>query len=150
MSLVEQPIQRPRISFLWLGFITTLMAAVAVAWAAYGESSRYNYWSNWLSHTLQVIHALDGARAASFEAVTTAENYYQSGDRQQQDKFRTITSKLQRISAELRFLTRDNPSQQARLNQFDPILNRLSTLAHGPAMPKRGNSIRGPGPPELA
>jgi PAS domain S-box-containing protein len=150
MSLMEQPIQGPRTSFLWLGFITAVMAAAAVAWAAYGESTRYDYWRNWLSHTLQVIDALDAARAASFEASTTGENYYQSGDRQQQLKFRTITSRLQQISGELRFLSRDNVSQQARLNQFDPILHRLSTLARGPAIAKRGHSIQEPVPPELA
>src|SRR5947209_18055646 len=105
MSLVEQPIRRPRSSFLWLGFVAAFMAAAAVAWAASGESSRYNYWSNWLSHTLQVLDALDDVRTDSFQAVVAAENYYRSGDRQQQDKFRAISSQLERLSGELRFLT---------------------------------------------
>ena len=61
MSLVEQPIRRPRSSFLWLGFVAAFIAAAAVAWAASGESSRYNYWSNWLSHTLQVLELLPHA-----------------------------------------------------------------------------------------
>ena len=154
MSLGEHRLPSLRSNFLWLGFAVAFIAAATIGSAAYSESSRYYYWSNWISHTQIVLERLDDVRADSFQAVVAGETYYQSGDRQELDKFRVIISKLQRQSVELRALTRDNPSQQARLDQFDSILHRLPALfkvpAYATATPNRGNSIKAPDSAELA
>ncbi len=153
MSLGEHPLQSLRSNFLWLGFAVAFIAAAAVGSAAYSESSRYYYWNNWISHTQLVLEALDQARADSFEAVVALETYYLSGGRQELDESRAMISKLQRLSAELRALTRDNSSQQTRLDQFDSIIHRLPPPFKDPtyagAMPRRGDSIQVPNSAEL-
>jgi PAS domain S-box-containing protein len=131
--MAEHTILSSKNGFLWPGFVAAFIALAVVGWAAYNESSRYYYWNSWILHTQLVLDSLDEARVDSFRAVVVGESYYHSGDRQEQDNFKVLASKLQQLSAHLRTLTRDNPSQQARLDRLDPILQHIFDLANGPA-----------------
>jgi PAS domain S-box-containing protein len=139
----------PRTGFLWLGFIAGFITVAAVTWATYNESIRYEYWSNWISHTQLVLNTIDEARADSFRAAVVGESYFQTGDRNEQLQFAAIVLKLQQLSAELRTLTRDNPDQQARVVQFDPLVNRISALLNavspGAGVAERGDLIQSSG-----
>jgi PAS domain S-box-containing protein len=129
--------------FLWSGVVAALIAATIVGGATYNESSRYHYWSDWITHSELVLNTIDQARTDSFEALVAGDNYYQNGDRREQKKCDVLNAKLQKQFGELRTLTRDNSFQQARLDKIDPILHRISVLIGGPAqnaaIAQRGN-----------
>jgi PAS domain S-box-containing protein len=106
------------------------MLAVAVAgWSDYSSRNEYLEWSNWVNHTQAVLKQLDKARADTFSAVVASQIYYQSSNRENLVEVEDAVSRLRQESNQLRTLTRDNSSQQKRLDRVDEITHRLAALS---------------------
>jgi PAS domain S-box-containing protein len=111
------------------GFAAAIVAAVAIGWNAHQDAKNSYAWSDWEAHTQSVLEALDDARGTSFSSLPAIRNYYQRRDLRDLAGVSDIVSKLNQQSAVLRSLTRDNASQQKRLDQFDRVGRRVAALA---------------------
>jgi len=134
--------------YLWVGFAIAIVAGAVVAFTSYSDITRNYNWIDWITHTGKVLETLDAARGDSFISVTALQTYFQTGDRKNLDQLAVSVSDLQRKSAALRALTRDNASQQRRLDQVDQAGRRLGTLAHeviriAPTL-HRGDALKAP------
>jgi PAS domain S-box-containing protein len=65
----------------------------------------------------------------TFSAVVALQTYYQSNNQENLFEVEDAVSRLKQQSEQLRTLTRDNSSQQNRLNQVDLITRHLATLS---------------------
>ncbi len=110
---------------LWLGFAVAIVAAAAIGWNAERDASESYAWNGWISHTQSVLDALEEARADSLSALAAIQNYYLNGDPKELGQLSNTLTKLDRESHLLRSLTADNPSQQARIDQFDRIRRQV-------------------------
>ena len=138
---------------LWAGFALAIIAAVAIGWNADKDANEAYAWSNWITHTQNVLGVLEDARGNSLAALAAIQNYYQSGDLRNLDSVSNLVSKLKLQSAVLRSLTVDNASQQNRVDQFDRMGRRMAALSENiirsaPAFSQQ-QSIRTPEAAEL-
>jgi len=114
---------------LWAGLAAAIVAAVAIGWNADKDAHESYAWNNWVSHTQSVLDALDDAQENSLAALSSIQNYYQSGDLKNLASVSNSISKLKRRSVVLRSLTGDNASQQNRLDRIDQIERRMTALS---------------------
>jgi len=114
---------------LWAGLALAIVAAVAIGWTADRDANESYAWSNWITHTQDVLGVLDDARGNTLSALAAIQHYYQSGDRRNLDSVSNIVSRLKRQSLVLRSLTLDNASQQNRLDQFDRLGRQMTALS---------------------
>lgn len=107
------------------------IAAVVIGWNANRNASDSQDSDNWIVRAEVVFRTLEQARVDAFSAVTALQTYYQGDDIKSLDNFSDLVSTLQREAAMLRALTRDNATQQQRLDQVDRTLQRMSDSARG-------------------
>jgi PAS domain S-box-containing protein len=125
----DSPPQSYKSKFLWIGFAVATVAAVVIAWSANRGAKDSDDSSNWIVHTQIVLQTLVEARGSAFSAVVVLQSYYQSSGTRFRDKLIDLVSKLRSESAALRALTRDNVSEQKRLDQADRTVQRVADLA---------------------
>ncbi|MGA8056632.1 MAG: CHASE3 domain-containing protein, partial [Candidatus Binataceae bacterium] len=111
-----------------IGFATALVAAAVVLWSALGNPNDFAERTNWITHTQNVLEVLGVARADAFFGVAAMQEYYRTGDQKRLDGLPGDFFWLQHQLAALRTLTRDNPSQQRRVDELDRKVARLVTL----------------------
>jgi PAS domain S-box-containing protein len=122
--------QNKEARYLLAGFAIAVVAAIAVALAAYGDINRDFDSNNWISRAGTVIETLDVAGGDSFAALAALQNYYAHGDREPLDNLAASISDLQRQAVALRILTLDNAAQQRQLDQVDLAAANAAILAH--------------------
>ena len=103
----EDKLQKPNFTdkVLWIGFVLAVFAAVAVAWNADKDANESYSWSNWITHTQDVLGVLEGARGNSLSALAAIQNYYQSGDLRNLDTVSNAVAEIKRRSVVLLSLT---------------------------------------------
>jgi len=121
--------QNKEAQYLLAGFAIAVVAAIAVALAAYDDLNRNFDSNNWISRAGTVIETLDVAGGDSFAALAALQNYYAHGDREPLDNLAASISDLQRQAVALRILTLDNPAQQRQLDQVDLAAANAAILA---------------------
>jgi PAS domain S-box-containing protein len=114
---------------LWLGFGLAIVAAGAIGWSAVRDANQYFASNSWITHTENVLDALEDARGASLSALLIIQKYQRSGDTKDLAQIANIATNLRLRSQTLRSLTADNRSQLNRLDQFDQSTQRLAMLA---------------------
>jgi PAS domain S-box-containing protein len=111
-----------------IGFATALVAAAVVLWSALGNPNEFAERTNWITHTQNVLEVLGVARADAFFGVAAMQEYYRTGNQKRLDSLPGDFFWLQHQAAALRTLSRDNPSQQSRVDQLDRLIKRQVTM----------------------
>ena len=84
----------------------------------------------WVDHTYQVMGAAESVRSSLQGAETSARGYLLTGDDRYLAEYQSAVASERQARANLRRLTADNHPQQARLNEFDRLVQlRLDVLA---------------------
>jgi diguanylate cyclase (GGDEF)-like protein len=109
-------------------FALALMAFVAIVWFSVRESRRLSDNNRWVSHTRDVLELSELLPAYLTEAASARGAYVRQGDSAQFERFEEASNFALRTIAELRNLTADNPGQQLRLSQLDPLVRSRLTL----------------------
>ncbi len=130
MSREKLSFQSKEGRYLLAGFAIAIIAAAAVAFTSFEDINRNHRSIDWITHIGSVIGTLDAARDDSFAALAALQSYSQGGHRKRLENLAASTLDLQRQSASLRALTRDNYSQQRRLDQVDVTLASIAILTH--------------------
>ena len=114
---------------IWLGFVLAAVAAVATGLVVKKEMDRLYAWNEWINHTQTVVDAIEEARGDSIAGLVAIQDYRRSADLKDLDQVADQAAKITRQSVVLRFLTRDNASQQDRLDQFDRTARQATALS---------------------
>ncbi len=119
---------------LWAGIAVAIFVALATGWNADRKLGEFYEWNIWIAHTQTVVDAVEEARGASISGLNKIQDYDHTADPKDLSQVGDSLAKISREAATLRLLTRDNPSQQIRLDQFDRNVRQATTLV--------GNVIR--------
>ncbi|MGC2302315.1 MAG: PAS domain S-box protein [Candidatus Binatus sp.] len=114
---------------IWLGFALALVAAVTTGWYANEELAEFSALSGWITHTQTVVDAVEEAREDSIAGLVAIQDYCRNADPKDLEQVGDMVAKIARQSIVLRFLTRDNASQQDRLDQFDHTARQAAALS---------------------
>ncbi len=105
-----------------VGFAIALLALAALGGASVRNLRELNESSRWVVHTLDVIQRKERFTQALIDAESAARGYQITGADNFKIAFTTALDQVSSISRSLRKLTADNPTQQARLDQLDPLV----------------------------
>ena len=110
-------------------FALALVAFATIVWFSQWESARLSENNRWVSHTRDVLELSELLPAHLTDAAAARGSYIRLADPAQFQKFDTASDQVLRDIAQLRNLTADNPAQQYRIAQFDPLVHsRLALL----------------------
>ncbi|MGO8765965.1 MAG: CHASE3 domain-containing protein [Limisphaerales bacterium] len=112
-----------------LGFLASVVALLGISWLCCRTIESSNTAQAWVTHTYQVMASLERGRAILTDAETAQRAYLLTGD----DHFLQDSTNAQaRVTGwidTLRKLTAENPAQQKRLDDLQPlIIQRLAFL----------------------
>jgi len=92
----------------------------------YADFRREKDRQQWVAHSYQVLNTIQAVLSDLQEAETEQRGYLLIGDESSFDRFRSAMQAEQSARQALRRLTLDNPSQQARLNTVDRLVEAWS------------------------
>jgi hypothetical protein len=113
---------------LWAGIAVAIFVALATGWNADRKLAEFYDWNAWITHTQTVVDAVEEARGASISGLNGIQEYGQTANSKDLNQVRDSLAKVSHQAAVLRLLTRDNRSQQIRLDQFDRNVRQATTL----------------------
>jgi PAS domain S-box-containing protein len=82
----------------------------------------------WVAHTHEVLAAIEAVLSNESEAESAQRGYFITGEVSFWEEYHKIIPTLQANLARVRALTADNPTQQRRLDVFDPLIARRLAL----------------------
>jgi PAS domain S-box-containing protein len=111
------------------GFAATLLVLGLNAWWSFSNIHQLIAKDAWIAHTFQVRANLEALINSVVEGEGAVRGYLINGDDEFLKSYRADTRLIPGTIARLRYLTRDNPSQQQRLSDLDPLVaHRLDLL----------------------
>jgi signal transduction histidine kinase/DNA-binding NarL/FixJ family response regulator len=114
-----------------LGFAVALLFLVGVGGGAYRCTNEMIDTADWIDHTHRVLETCEQTLRGLTDAETGQRGYIISHDKRYLDTYLNGTALAPHAVTEIRYLTRDNPSQQRRLDLLEPLVaERLASLAH--------------------
>ena len=102
------------------GLILAVLLAIFLAFWSWNSARRVEQDSYWVSHTYQVMAAIQSASRHVIEAETSAREFASSGQEPLLKHYQTARESLFQDENTLRRLTADNLSQQRRLDVLVP------------------------------
>lgn len=111
------------------GFVFAIVLLSSIGVASYVSLKTLTENQRWVNHTHKVIETLSVAQEGLQEAETERSNYALQG--KVTDLKQDYTASIQKTEAAIqlvRKLTRDNPNQQRRLDQLEPIVTQQLNL----------------------
>jgi diguanylate cyclase (GGDEF)-like protein len=112
-----------------IAFALALIAFAAIVVFSYRENQALAVNNRWVSHTRDVLELTELLASHLTDAAVARGTYIRQGDPAQFEKFDEARNLALRDMAQLRNFTGDNPGQQLRLVQLDPLVrNRLALL----------------------
>ena len=116
-------------SKLALGFAISLFALAGLGWLSYQTTTNLVVTERWVAHAQEVIGALEEGRAILTDTETAERGYLLTGEDQFLKDFLEAQIQTKNWVDQFRRLTADNPEQQQRLNQLEPLISqRLGLL----------------------
>lgn len=113
---------------LAVGFALVFLLLVVVGLAAYRGVDTLTQTSYQVTRTHAAISHVEALLSYMKDAETAQRGYLLTGDESYLEPFRSAAANVPRTLAELRQLIRDNPAQQARLNQVSSMIDGLMQL----------------------
>jgi PAS domain S-box-containing protein len=98
----------------------------------------------WVIHTYEVIRTIDNTSEVIIEAENARRGYLITRQKVDLDTYHTSVKKVTQSIEQTRQLTLDNPTQQQRLEQLEPLVERRLTLLN------RSVSLPQPNPSETS
>ena len=139
---------------LALGFVAALVLLLALAATSYRSTQKLADSARSVAHTQEVLRHLNLLQASILEVESAARGYTLTGDEDYLSNFNNALSVSGQNLQTVRRLTADNPSQQRRLDEFEPLAaDKLGVAREVIALRRRGdaaaalNSIRAKGSP---
>lgn len=111
-----------------VGFVIALLALAGFGWLSYRTATRLTATNDWVDNTYQVIVALELNLATLTDVETAQRAYLLTGDARFLEDYRRAKLRLNSRLTTIRQLTADDPKQQQRLNQLEPLMSRQLTL----------------------
>lgn len=116
----------------WLpsfGFLAAVLLLSLAGLASFRNAGRLASSGDWVAHTYRVLQRLQTIESALMDVVAAARGFAVTGRRE----FLAPTAEARRIVSEglgdLRHLIADNPAQQTRLNELEPLIQQRLTHA---------------------
>jgi len=121
-------------SFINALLTLALFLLILTGYVTYKQTQRLNDANAWVFHTYQVIGKANQTLLSLTQAELLLRNYLVSNDQQAMRDMPKMLSDAQNNAFAIRQLTTDNPHQQHRLDQIQPLLilegNMLQQIAH--------------------
>jgi PAS domain S-box-containing protein len=123
---------------IWIAFGLVLLTLAVVGTASYRSTNQLASSSAWVAHTQTVILGLEGLRDVIDGAESAERGYILRGDRTLLEMVATARPSAARIMKSQGELTADNPAQQRRLLELEPLIEaRISLLENATAIRTR-------------
>jgi methyl-accepting chemotaxis protein len=107
---------------LTVGFSIALVLLVAIGAVSYRALDMLANTSHVVSHTHLVLEHIEGVSSLLKDAETGQRGYVITGDDAFLEPYTAALGDISKVLRELRDLTRDNPAQQKRLDELDPLV----------------------------
>lgn len=104
-------------------FAAVLALLIVMGATSYNSTSRFVESAKWVSHTHEVINRLDEVLGTMRDAETAERGFLITGHDSYLEPYKGARQVIAANIAELRELTKDNPSQQRRIAQLQPLLD---------------------------
>ena len=119
-------------SALFLGIVVVVVFVAAIAILAWRSTLQYRADQQWVTHTHQVLEALNAVLARIRDAESSVRGYIATGNEAFLGPYEKERESILKSDDELRKLIVDNPAQLARVDRLHPILtarvNRFDEL----------------------
>ena len=109
---------------IWFSSTASLLTLSLVVFFAYQATQHFIKTASWVDHTYQVVSLIDTAIKQFNDAETGQRGYLLTGDPSYLEPYEKSTAEIPSTLSRTRFLTRDNPRQQQRVDEIE----MLSTL----------------------
>src|ERR1700687_1364174 len=109
------------------GFCIATAILVFVGWQSYRNTARFAEASEWQKHTYEVLSNLDNALARLVDAETGQRGYVLTGDEDYLEPHRGASRHVDQTIGDLKNLTSDNPNQQKRIQNLEPLVAKKLT-----------------------
>lgn len=106
-------------------FLLLIAVLVSGTWYAYRATTRISESQQWVSHTYQVMDALDSLTLTLQRTQNTADDYISTGNADYLSQYQSITPLIAQRIDEVRTLTSDNAGQQKALAAIEINIVRL-------------------------
>jgi PAS domain S-box-containing protein len=121
----ETPLRRK----VTAGFVVAVVLTICVGVSSWRGARRAEQDANWVSHTYEVMEAIQRTSRHVIEAETSARAFALSGQEPLLTHYQTAKETIFQDEGGLRHLTADNLSQQRRLNTLDLQLHAAVEFA---------------------
>jgi len=123
---------------LW-GFVTAAFILVFAGWESYRNTTRFAEAVQWQTHTYEVLRTLDEVEARLVDAETGQRGYLLTGDEAYLEPYRMAIKNVDQVTRHLIDLTSDNPKQQKRIQDLEPLIeNKLAELQNTIDLHRKG------------
>ncbi|HLY62194.1 MAG TPA: PAS domain S-box protein [Terriglobia bacterium] len=114
------------------GFGFAFLVLLLVSAVSYRSMAGLISASSWVTHTHEVLAELESTLSAIEGAEASQRNYLITGDKDYVAQFETEVAGASAHLQRVRFLTRDNPDQQRRIDHLKPLIDeRIAILQEG-------------------
>ncbi len=118
-----------------MGFGLAIVLLLALAFASYRSTKSFQDTSDLRQRSHQVLLKLEAVRILLLNAETGQRGYLLVGEDSYLEPYRSATREVDQTLRDLRALTADNPTAQARLGRLDPLVRmKLDELAETVAL----------------
>jgi len=122
------------------GFVLVSVIVLLVGAASYRTINKLTDTAYWVNHTYKVLNNLDGVLTAMINAETGQRGYAVSNKEVFLEPFVWGTAAAEKDIQQVRELTADNPSEQRRLDELEPMVaQQLGMLKEHVDAEKGGN-----------
>jgi methyl-accepting chemotaxis protein len=122
------------------GFALAFLMLAAIGSVAYRSISSLSSTSQLVTHTHQVLEHIADVLSLLKDAETGQRGYVITGDEAFLDPYQTGTANVHTVVKELRELTVDNPNQQKRVDEAEPLIAvKLAELKQTVDLRRKGN-----------
>lgn len=116
---LDAPINAPLRRKVTAGFIVAVLLTIFLGLASWRGSRRAEEDAYWVSHTHEVMEAVQRTTRHAIEVVTSARAFSLSGQEPLLAHYEANRDAVHRDEATVRQLTADNPGQQQRIGQME-------------------------------
>jgi CHASE3 domain sensor protein len=104
------------------GFALALLLLIVIGGVSYSSFSKLMRTSQWVTHTHEVLEHIAGVISLLKDAETGQRGYMITGDESFLEPYQSGSTGVAGVVNELRKLTADNPSQQRRIDEAEPLI----------------------------